>query len=159
MNVKQTLVATVAACALVGGVALAQPRGEQHGSWHGGEGMEILHSLNLTDAQKEQAHSIEKAAWGQAKPIMEQMHAVHEQMANALLGSGTVTTEQLSPMVTQEEQYRTQLDQIHINAMVQVRALLTPEQVTQAAAMHQKLEALHEQEREVLHGGDGNGPE
>jgi Spy/CpxP family protein refolding chaperone len=124
----------------------------------GGEGMEILHSLNLTDAQKEQAHRIEHAAWGQARPIMEQMHAVHEQMASALLGSGAVSAEQLAPLLTQEEQYRTQLDQIHLNAMVQVRALLTPEQVGQAAATHQKLEALHEQERAVLHGEDGKAP-
>jgi periplasmic protein CpxP/Spy len=156
MTIKQTLVAAVAACALTAGVAIAQP----HGAWHHGpgmgEGLEILHSLNLTDAQKEQAKTIEKAAWAQAKPIMEQMHATHEQLANAVLASGTVTADQLSPMVTQEEQYRTQLDQIHLNTVLQIRALLTPEQITQAAATHQKLEALHEQEHEVVEGAHSN---
>jgi Spy/CpxP family protein refolding chaperone len=148
MKFKHMLVAAVAACALSAtGTAMARPGGD----WHGGEGMEILHSLNLTDAQKAQAHTIEKAAWTQAKPIMEQMHAVHEQLATALLASGTVTADQLNPMVTQEEQLHAQLDSIHLNTALQIRTLLTPEQLTQAAATHQKLAALHEQEHEVMH--------
>jgi Spy/CpxP family protein refolding chaperone len=155
MTMKQTLIAAVAACALTAGAALAQPHGEWH---HGGmEGMEILHSLNLTDAQKAQAKTIEKAAWAQAKPIMAEMRTTHEQMMNALLASGTVTADQLSPMVTQEEQYRAQLDQIHLNTVLQIRALLTPDQITQAAATHQKLEALHEQEHEVMEGAHADG--
>ncbi len=152
MKIKQMMVAAAAAGALFAGAAIAHPQGR----WGHGEGMEILHSLNLTEAQKQQAHSIEKAAWAQSKPIMEEMHATHEQLATAMLASGSVTAESLAPMVTQEEQYRSQLDQIRVNTMLQIRALLTPDQLTQAAATHAKLAALHEQEHEVVNAADTN---
>ncbi len=148
MTIKHMLVAAVAACALsAAGAAVAGPHG---GGWGGGEGMELLHSVSLTDAQKEQAHTIEKAAWASARPIMEQLRAAHEQMATAMLASGPVTAESLQPMVAQEESLRTQLDTIHLNTALQIRALLTPEQLAQAAATHAKLAALHEQEHAVV---------
>ncbi len=150
MKFRHLIVAAAAACALSAGAAMAHPGGD----WHGGEGMEILHSINLTDAQKEQARSIEKASWAQNKPLMEQMHAVHEQIATAMLASGTVTADQLAPLVTQEEQLRSQLDSARINTMLQIRALLTPDQLAQAAATHAKLAALHEQEHAIVHASD-----
>ena len=85
---------------------------------------------------------------------MEQMHAVHEQIATAMLASGTVTADQLAPLVTQEEQLRSQLDSARINTMLQIRALLTPDQLAQAAATHAKLAALHEQEHAIVHASD-----
>jgi Spy/CpxP family protein refolding chaperone len=156
MTFKQTLIAAAAAGALSAGAAMAQPMegGWHHGGPGGGEGMELLHSINLTDAQKQQAHEIEHAAWAQAKPIMQQMRAVHEQLETAMLAPGSVTADQLSPLVTQEEQLKSQLDQQHLNTVLQIRALLTPEQLTQAAATHQKLAALHEQEHAVMHASD-----
>jgi Spy/CpxP family protein refolding chaperone len=159
MITKTILIAAVAACAVtLGSQAVAQPmdgRGWHHG---GGEGMELLHGLNLTDAQKQQAHEIEHAAWAQARPIMAQMHALHEQLATAMLAPGSVTAEQLAPLMTQEEQLRTQMDQQHLNTILQIRALLTPEQIAQASTTHQKLAALHEQEHQLISAsvpGDG----
>ena len=155
MKFKHMMVAAAAAIALSAtGAAVAHPSGDWHGGGHGGDGMEILHSLSLTDAQKEQAHQIEHASWTQSKPIMEQMHAVHEQIATAVLASGNVTAETLAPLVQQEEQLRTQMDQQRLNTVLQIRALLTPEQLAQAATTHQKLAALHEQEHEVMHASE-----
>jgi protein CpxP len=154
MNFKHMMIAAAAVCALASTGALAHPGGEGHGDWHGGEGMEMLHSLNLTGAQREQAHRIEHAAWAQARPVMEQMHAVHDQLATAMLAPGSVTADTLAPLVTQEEQLRAQMDTMRLNTALQIRALLTPDQLTQAAATHQKLAALHEQEHEVMHASD-----
>jgi Spy/CpxP family protein refolding chaperone len=119
MHIRNTLLSAAAALALTASIAVAHE--DHHGGPGMGEGMEILHSLNLTDAQKEQVHGIERTAWAQARPIMMQMHAVHEQLANAVLGT-----------------------------VLQIRALLTPEQVEQASTMHQKLAALHEQEHAIM---------
>jgi len=147
MTFKQTLIAAAAVCALgASGVAMAHPMDDHHGM----EGMEILHAINLTDAQKTAVHEAEHTAWSQAKPIMAEMRKVHEQMATALTAPGTISAEQLAPMVAQEEQLRTQLDQIHVNTLVQIRNLLTPDQVAQAASMHEKLAALHQQEHEIM---------
>ena len=153
MTMRHILIAAVAACGLAAaGAALAQPMGGGHmeGAWHHGDGMELLHSLTLTEIQKKQAHQIGKAAWAQSKPIMEQLHAIHEQMETQMLTAGSLTAEQLTPTVQKEEALRSQLDQIHLNSVLQIRALLTPAQLSQAASTHQKLEALHEQERAVM---------
>jgi Spy/CpxP family protein refolding chaperone len=154
MNFRHIIMAAASSCALAATGALAHPGGD----FHGGEGMEILHSLNLTDAQKDQAHQIEHAAWAQARPVMEQMHAVHEQLATAMLAPGAVTADTLAPMVTQEQQLRAQLDSMRLNTALQIRALLTPEQLTEAAVTHQKLAALHEQEHAVMHASETSAP-
>ncbi len=153
MTMRHTLIAAVAACGLAtAGAAFAQPMGGGHmeGELHHGDGMELLHSLTLTDIQKKQAHQLGETAWVQSKPIMEQLHTIHEQMETQMLTAGSLTAEQLTPTVQKEEALRSQLDQIHLNTLLQIRALLTPAQLSQAASTHQKLEALHEQERAVI---------
>jgi Spy/CpxP family protein refolding chaperone len=151
MKFKNIMLAVAASGVLAAsGMALAQPPG---GEWHhGGGGMEFLHGITLSDAQKAQVQQIHKAAWTQMKPIMEQMRSIHEQVANQLLAAGRVTAEQFTPMVQQEEALKSQIDSIHLNEMLQLRGVLTPEQLAQAAATHTKLEALHAQEHAVISG-------
>jgi Spy/CpxP family protein refolding chaperone len=139
--------AALAGVLAVGGVALAQPHhgGPEHG------GLEfLLHGINLTDAQKTQIHQIEKASWATMKPLMEQEHTLHEQEVTQFLAAGTVTAEQFSTIKTQEEALRTQLDAAHLNTMLQVRGVLTAEQISKAATLHAQMEQLHEQEHALM---------
>jgi Spy/CpxP family protein refolding chaperone len=135
---------------LTAGVAQAQP---EHGGWHH-DGLEILRGVTLTDAQKTQLHTIMHATWSQMKPIMRQERSIHEQIVTGLLGASAVTQEQLTPLVQQEEQLRSQIDAARLSTALQVRALLTPEQLAKAATVHQQLEALHAQEHEVTSAGE-----
>jgi len=151
MKFRQMMMAAGVALA-VSGVALGQPMG---GEFHHGGGMEFLHGLNLTDAQKAQLKEIHQAGWKQMKPIMTQMRSIHEQMVNRMLAAGEVTPEALSPLVQQEESLRNQMDAIHLSQTLQMRALLTPEQLAQAASTHAKLETLHQQEHAVMTGEEG----
>jgi Spy/CpxP family protein refolding chaperone len=155
MTLRRTAFAALAAAALaLPGLASAQPM--EHGWHHGGPGddMEFLHGLNLTDAQKEQAHSLMKAAFAQAKLLMEQMHTLREQHITLLLTAGS-TKEQLAAVLHQEESVRNELDSQRLTTALQLRSLLTPEQLAQAADLHTKLEALHEQERQTIEGARG----
>jgi Spy/CpxP family protein refolding chaperone len=148
MKFRQLMMAAGVALA-VSGVALAQPMG---GEFHHGGGMEFLHGLNLTDAQKAQMQQIHKAGWAQMKSIMTQMRSVHEQIVNRMLAAGDVTAEDLAPLVTQEESLRNQMDNLHLSQTLQMRSVLTREQLAQAAATHTKIEALHAQEHAVMTG-------
>ncbi len=149
MTFKHAALAIVTAGMLTAaGAAIAQR--PDHG--HGGA-MEFLHGLNLTDAQKTQVHQIMQSNWAAAKPLMQQEHALHEQIITQLLTAGT-TEEQIQPLVQQEEALRTQMDAARLSMALKVRAVLTPEQLAQASSQHEKLEALHQQEREVTGGGD-----
>lgn len=150
MNLRHLTIAAAAACGLaVAGTAAAHPEGGWHHGGFGGPDMEFLRGLNLTDAQKEQAHSIEKSTWEQARPLMEQMHALHEQEINLLLTAGT-TQAQIGGIVAQEQAIRNQLDANRLATALQLRNLLTADQLIQAAELHSKLEALHEQEHEAI---------
>ncbi len=119
--------------------------------FHGGhEGSQLFQGLNLNDAQKSQMKTIQQAGWAQAKPTMEQVRAVHEQIMARMLAPGSVTEADLAPLVTQEEQLRTQLDQIRISTGLQMRAVLNASQLADAAAKQTQLVSLHEQERAVV---------
>ncbi len=130
------------------GMALAQG---WHGEHHHGD--ELFRTADLTDAQKTQMKTIEQAGWAQAKPAMEQVRTIHEQIVARLLAPGSVSEADLAPLVTQEEQLRNQLDQIRLNSGLQMRAVLTPEQLANAASKHEQLVSLHEQERAVVEPG------
>jgi len=150
MNLRQIAIAAATAGALgMAGVAVAQPGPGFH---HGGGEMGFLHGVTLTDAQKAQMQAIHKAGWAQMKSIMTQMRSVHEQIATKMLAPGDVTAESLSPLVAQEESLRQQMDSMHLSQTLQMRAILTPAQLAQAASMHAKLEALHAQEHAVMTG-------
>jgi Spy/CpxP family protein refolding chaperone len=136
------------ACALTfGSNAGAQP----HGEWgHGPGALGFLHGVALSDEQKTQVKSIEQASWASLKPLMEKLRTAHEAQINKLLGTGTVTAETLQPDVAQEEALRHQIDAIHTGVMVQLRNVLTSEQLAQAASKHAQIEQLHDQEHALM---------
>jgi len=150
MNIRRFALAAAAACALaLPGVAAAH---DMEGWHHGGPGeFEFLHGLSLTEAQKTQAHAIMRAAMTQSKPLMDQLHQLHEQHVTLLLTAGS-TKSQIEAVQHQEENVRNQLDAARLGTMLQLRDLLTPAQLSKAADMHAKMEALHAQEHEVLEG-------
>jgi len=146
MKFKAILLAAGLGLAVVGvGAARAEHEG---GGWHHGGELAFLHGLNLTDAQKAQVKEIEHTGWAQMKPIMTQMHTIHEQIVSGFLAGQT--SEQLSSLISQEEGLRTQMDNARLASALQIRGILTPAQLSQASDTHTKLAALHEQEHEVM---------
>lgn len=149
---KTSLLAAALAGALATAVpAAAQPAGGgwQGGGWHGGGGgMHILRGLGLSDAQKAQVQQLVQASRAQTKPIAQQLRALHGQLATAVLTAGT-TAADLQPLVQQETQLRYQLETARYALFLQIRNVLTPAQLSQAAAIQQRLAALHDAERNV----------
>jgi protein CpxP len=137
--------AVLSGAMLLAGAAIAQP----HGEWGHGP-MEFLHGLNLSEAQQAQVQQIFKNGFETIKPLMEKLHAAHEAEVNQVLGAGDVTAASLAPAIAQEETLRAQLDQAHVATMLQIRAVLTPEQLAAAAAKHAQIEQLHEQEHALM---------
>jgi Spy/CpxP family protein refolding chaperone len=146
---KKILVAALCA-ALVPLAAIAAPdgAGRHH---HGGHGpLSFLQGVTLTPEQKTQVHQIMQASWTQAKPLMQQLRADHKQIDDLLAGTGTVTEAQLTGIQQQAGQLQQQLASQRLATALQVRALLSPAQLAQAAQTHQQLQSLHQQERAVF---------
>ena len=147
MRMKNIALATLAAGFLAAApFALAQ---HMEGGHHH-EGMELLHGLNLSDAQQTQLHQIMTSGWAEMKTTRDSAHALHEQLVQGLLAGAT--HDQLAPLVRQEEALRDKMDSQHLTLMLQARQVLTPDQLAQAATKHTQLEALHAQEHQVMGG-------
>ncbi len=159
MNVKHSVRAMLVACVVSAAALVVGPTAQA--AWHhgpgGGDGMELLRGVTLTDAQKTQAHEIMKAGWAAAKPLMEQMHTLREQHDTLLLTAGS-TEDQIGAVIKQETALHEQMEMARLKTTLQVRALLTPDQLAQAADLHSKLEALHAQEHEAIEAAHPDAP-
>ena len=147
---KTIMRAGVVAGLLAAGAVQAQG---MHGGPHGGMGhgyLGFLQGVTLSDAQQTRMHDITHASWQQLKPQMQQLRALREQIGGDLASTAAVSAPQLVALQQQAQTLQNQLDQAKLATAIQVRALLTPEQLSQAATVHAQLAALHQQEHAVL---------
>jgi Spy/CpxP family protein refolding chaperone len=138
-----------AALLATSGAAIAQPGYGHHDN-------EFLQGVSLSDSQRDQVKQIEKAGWEQARGTFQQMRTIHEQVMARLLAPGSVSEADLTPLVQQEQALRAQLDEQRLAAALQMRQVLTPQQLAEAAAKHQQLDSLHDQERQVMQPSSAN---
>jgi Spy/CpxP family protein refolding chaperone len=153
---KRLNVVMLAASLLLGApAALAEgrgggPGGEGFGEMHGMR--MLLHAAHLTPDQKNQVHELMKSVRMQNRDTFKQLRALREQIADKLASTASVNATDLAPLQTQITQLRGQLAQQSIKTALQIRALLTPDQLSRVADLHVKMKALHEQERELFQG-------
>lgn len=107
----------------------------------------LLRGLDLTDEQKTQIRTIMANNRGKLRPLFQQLRAAHEEVANKLLAPGDVSRSDVLPQLQQMEQLRGQLMEEGLAVMLEVRKVLTPEQLTKAAQLKEKMQALHQEMR------------
>jgi periplasmic protein CpxP/Spy len=122
---------------------------------HGGAGglMMLLHSANLTPAQQSQVRQIVASAHPQLQALQAQIEATHHQIADKLLGAGTVTAADIRPLVQKMTGAEAQLTENVTATAIAIRNVLTPEQLAQLTKLHKKLESLHTQIRSLMGSG------
>ena len=136
----------------VGAEAQGPPRGRgPNGGWGTGLMLGVpLHSLNLTPDQQTQVKSILSTYRTAARPILQQLWQTQSGLGDKLLAPGQVQAADLQAQLQQIAQLRTQLLQLSAQATVDVRNLLTPDQLTAAAATKAKLKDLRSQMRQLM---------
>lgn len=134
--------------------AFAQPQGPGKCGFGGGPMpmpmMMLLHHVNLTADQQTQVHQLMQANFNQAQPLMTQLRSIHDQIADKLLSPGTVAAADLTPLQQQASTIHQQLDQQMLTTAIQIRNILTPAQLSQAADLHTKLQSLRSQMQTLL---------
>lgn len=124
-----------------------------HPGMHGDMGhgyLGFLQGVTLSDAQQAKMHDIMHASWQQLKPQMHQLRALREQIGGDLASTASISAAQLAALQQQAQTLRNQLDQAKLATAMQVRALLTPDQLSRSATVHAQLAALHQQEHAVM---------
>jgi periplasmic protein CpxP/Spy len=137
----------------------AMAQGTGHPGHHRGPGrgdLSFLAGVQLTAPQKQQVHQLVHASYAQIGPLEKQMRSLNGQIADTLASTASVDQAQLSSLQQQVEQLRGQIDQQRLSTALQVRAVLTPAQLAQAAQVHQQLQSLHQQIRTVLSQAKGS---
>jgi Spy/CpxP family protein refolding chaperone len=105
--------------------------------------MMALRAASLTDAQKTQIHTLMESSRATVMPLMQQMHTIREQIADKLLSPGTVTNADLTPLLTQQSQIQGQLDSQMVSTALQIRGVLTTDQLKKVAVANDKLKQIH----------------
>ncbi len=110
----------------------------------------FLRSADLTPAQKTQVRKILHDNRANMRDESSKMHTAREQIAAKLFSTGPVTQSDLAPQTKQIAQVEQQMLENELNVALQVRKILTPEQLQKVAQFHQKFENLHHQMRALM---------
>ena len=147
-----TLALTVAGSARAFGHGMGGGDACGHGGFLGGG--RVLHALDLSADQKQGVRDIVS----QHRPTLAQLRAneraARQAIAGKLLGTGSVTQQDLDPLLQQESQARTALMRERFATALEVRKVLTPDQIQKAATIHTGMKQLHDQMHQLL-GGQG----
>jgi len=85
-----------------------------------------------------------------ARPIIQQLRQAQSGLGDKLLAPGQLPAADLQSQLQQISQLRTQLLQLSAQATLEVRNLLTPDQLSAAAQTKDKLRDLRSQMRQLL---------
>ncbi|HTN71685.1 MAG TPA: Spy/CpxP family protein refolding chaperone [Methylomirabilota bacterium] len=137
--------------------AYAQPRpgfrGPMGGMQGDGGGMMLpmlLRGANLTADQKGQMKQIMANHRATFQDLFNQLRAAQEQMSNKLLSPGAVRDTDLAPQTQQIAQLRNQLADEGLRVVLEIRSILTPDQLAKASQLKAQMQSLHNQMRNLM---------
>lgn len=136
------------------GPALAQAPGREPSMRGGGRGdgelWLMIRASNLTPEQQTRVRAILSAHRKSASPLVEQLRQAQQELGTKLLAPGQVQAADLQPQLQRISQLRDQLAQDSAAAALEVRAVLTPEQLARVAQTKDRLKQLREEMRQLM---------
>jgi Spy/CpxP family protein refolding chaperone len=102
----------------------------------------ILKQLTLTDAQNTQIQGIMEDYRATVQPLFQQLKTLREGMADKFYASGDLTADDFTSQTQQTSLLQEQIKNAGLNAALNVRAVLTPDQLAQAAQIKSQMQAL-----------------
>jgi Spy/CpxP family protein refolding chaperone len=163
----RTSIAIATLAALIGAPAVlhAQPpdmppgpppmmmRGMPGGGGGDAPGMVIplmLHSARLTPEQRDKVKAVMGAHREQLHTLFKQLESANDALASRLVGPAAVDAAALKPDVERVAQARQALMDHGLAIALELRAILTPEQLAAVTTKRAKLEDLQRQMRELM---------
>ncbi len=121
--------------------------GPMMGEGPGGVLPMVLKGIDLTDAQEKQVHAIMQAHRATFAALFAELRTAQEEMADKLFVPGEVRPEDLTSQLRRVSQLREQLMQEGLQVALEVRGVLTSEQLAKAAELKERVRALHTEMR------------
>jgi Spy/CpxP family protein refolding chaperone len=109
----------------------------------------LLRGANLTADQKSQVQQIMANHRATLRDLFSQLRSAQDQMANKLFSTGRLQEADLAPQVQQIAQLRNQLADEGLRVVLEIRGVLTPEQLAKASQLKSQVQSLHSQMRSL----------
>jgi len=126
--------------------------GSRAGMMRGGGGMMLpmlLRSANLTADQKPQVRQFMANHRAAFRDLFNQLRAVQQDMSTKLFSTGAVQEADLMADNQQIAALRSQLAQEGLKVVLEIRNILTTDQLTSVAQRYQQLQSVREQMRNM----------
>lgn len=151
--IRARMVTMMTVAMLMGTAGLAGPAAGQGmgpdmgrgGPWGRDGGMALpflIRSANLTPEQETKVRTILSAHRTTTRNALEQLRRAQDELADKLLAAGPVQSADLQPQLQQIGQLREQLLQDSAQIALEVRAVLTPEQLAKAGQVKARMKQL-----------------
>jgi len=109
----------------------------------------LLRGAKLTPDQKAQVQQIMTHHRVRFRDLFSKLRVSQDQMANKLFSPERLQEADLAPQVQQVSQLRNQLAEEGLKVVLQIRDVLTPEQLAKASQLKSQMESLHSQMRNL----------
>jgi Spy/CpxP family protein refolding chaperone len=110
----------------------------------------MIRSAGLTPEQQAKVRGILSTHRTTTRPLIEQLRQAQQELGAKLLAPGPLQPADLQPQLARIGQLRDQLAQDGAQAALEVRAVLTPEQLARAAQTKERLSQLREEMRQLM---------
>ena len=154
---KYAITTAAALFAVSLGTAYAQPhpgfRGPRAGMMGEGAGMTVpllLRGANLTADQKTQVQQIMSNHHSTFQSLFTQLRTAQDQLSSKLLSAGAVSESDLAPQIQQISTLRSQLAEEGLRVALEIRNILTPDQLANAAQLKTQMQSLQGQMRNLM---------
>src|SRR5207247_986339 len=110
----------------------------------------LLRSANLTPEQEAQVQKIMADQRAQTRALVREMRAGQAALLDKLFAAGDPKVDDLKPELDRLTRARQQLMDHAVTTALDIRKVLTPEQLARAAKIKDRMRALHDQMRDLV---------
>lgn len=110
----------------------------------------LVKGVGLTEAQQAQVKQIVEAHQAQFRALEAQLRSAREQLGEKLYAPGPLKADDVAPLMQQIGQLRGQLTQEALQVALEIRAVLTPDQLARAEQIQHRLRDLRGEMRSLL---------
>jgi Spy/CpxP family protein refolding chaperone len=109
----------------------------------------LIRGANLTTDQQAQVRQIMANHRATFRDLLSQLRASQDQMANKIFSTARLQEADLAPHVQQISQLRNQLAEQGLRVVLEIRGVLTSEQLAKASQLKSQMDSLHSQIRSL----------
>lgn len=110
----------------------------------------MIRAGNLTPEQQAKVRGILSAHRAGTRTLIEQLRQAQQELGAKLLAPGPIQTGDIQPQLERISRLRDQVAQDSAQAALEVRAVLTPEQLARVAQTKERLTQLREEMRQLM---------